>query len=150
MPKQLGEDPLGPFVITRVDGRDLLAPIIGEAEVFDLLLEMGDVLPREPFGVDVVLDGELLSRQAKGVPAHRMEDVIALHPLHPGDDIGRGVAFGVADVEPLARGIGEHVEDVIFGTGEIMDVAIEGVLLLPCLFPFVLNRSEIVAHTRRL
>jgi hypothetical protein len=71
---------------------------------------MGDVLPGELLRMLVVLNRELLGGEAKGIPAHRVKDVKALHPLHPGDDIGRGIAFRVADVKPLSRRIREHVQ----------------------------------------
>ena len=58
------------------------------------------------------LAGVLLGRQAVGVPAHRVQDVEAVHPLEAAEDIGGGVAFGVADVQAGAAGVREHVEDV--------------------------------------
>ena len=59
------------------------------------------------------LDGVLLGGQAVGVPAHRVQDVEAVHPLEAGQDVGGGVPFGVADVQPGPAGVGEHVEDVV-------------------------------------
>ena len=60
--------------------------------------------------------GVLLGRQAEGVPAHRVHHAAAPHPLIAADDVGGRVALGMADVQPVAAGVGEHVEDVeLFG-----------------------------------
>jgi hypothetical protein len=48
--------------------------------------------------------GILLRRQAEGVISHGMEDVIALHPLHPADDIRGGITFGMTGVQAYAAG----------------------------------------------
>ena len=66
-------------------------------------------------GMSAGLDGVLLGRQAEGVPAHRVQHVEAAHPLVPAQDVGGGVAFGMADVQPGAAGVGEHVQDVELG-----------------------------------
>ena len=60
------------------------------------------------------LDRVLFRRQAEGIPAHRMQHIEAAHALVARDDIGRGVAFGMADVQARAARIREHVEDVEF------------------------------------
>ena len=60
------------------------------------------------------LDGVLLGGQAKGVPAHGMQDVDPAHPFEAGNDVGGRVAFGMADVQPVAARIGKHVEHVVF------------------------------------
>ncbi len=66
-------------------------------------------------GMDAVLDGVLLGRQAEGVVAHRVQDVVALHATVAADDVGGGVALRVADVQARAAGVGEHVQDVELG-----------------------------------
>ena len=85
------------------------------------------------------------------VPAHGVEDVESLHPLHPSDDIGGGVAFRVADVEPGARGVGEHVEDIELGLcGEFGGVGrrLEGLAVVPDLLPLGLDDVRIVTVVR--
>src|SRR5688500_10855493 len=97
-----------------IGGVDFAGPVVAEAEGLDLALEGGDVgfggLARMLAGAD----GVLLGGKAEGVPAHRMKDVVALHALVAGEDIGGGVAFGMADVQARAGGVGEHVENVEF------------------------------------
>ena len=66
-------------------------------------------------GVDAVLDGGVLRRQAKGVEPHGMEHVVALHPSEPGMNVGWGHGIPVADVE-VSGGIGEHGELVPLGS----------------------------------
>ena len=60
------------------------------------------------------LDGVLLGGQTKGVPAHRMEHIVAERAFIAGEDIGGGVAFRVSNVQTRAGRVGEHVEDVEF------------------------------------
>ena len=48
------------------------------------------------------------------VPAHRMQNVEAAHPLVARDDVGGGVTFRMADMQSGAARIGEHVEHVKF------------------------------------
>ena len=140
----LEEDPLRPFVIAGIGGFDLFAPVIGKTQRLDLLFEVGDVLVGEDGRMLVIGNRELLRGEAEGVPAHRVKDVIALHPLHPRDDVARGVAFGVADVKTLPRRIREHVEGVVFGFGEVMGVAMEGIVLFPVFAPLGFEILKIV------
>ena len=69
----------------------------------------------DPRGACPVWIGVLLGGQAEGVPAHRVQDVEPAHPLVAAEDVGGGVALGVADVQARAAGVGEHVEDVELG-----------------------------------
>ncbi len=93
------------------------------------------------------LDGVLLRGQAEGVPAHRVQDVEALHPLVAADDVGGGVAFRMADVQARAAGVGEHVEHVVLRLRGI-EIRIaraggaEGLLGLPAGLPFGLEVAE--------
>ena len=61
------------------------------------------------------LDGVLLGRQAEGVPAHRVQDVVAERAAVTGQNVRGGVAFRMPDVQPRAGRVGEHVEDVELG-----------------------------------
>ena len=76
---ELLKDPLGPLVVILMRGRDLTAPVEGEADLLHLILEVLDVLLRDDMRVGVGLDGIVLCRQSEGVEAHREEDVVALH-----------------------------------------------------------------------
>ena len=61
------------------------------------------------------LDGVLLGGQAEGVPADRMQDVVAERAAIAGQNVRGGVAFRVPDMQPRAGRVGEHVEDVELG-----------------------------------
>ncbi len=108
----LQEDPLGPAVVRLVGGRHAAAGIVSQAQPPQLPAHVGHVgLGRHP-GVLAVLDRVLLGRQAEGVEAHRVQHVAAVHPLVAGVDVGADEAQRVADVQPAATGVREHVEHV--------------------------------------
>ncbi len=150
----LEEDPLGPADVGGVGGVDFAVPIVGEAEGLELGAEGGDVVFGGDAGVLASLDGVLLGGQAKGVPAHGVEDVFAEHAMVAGKDVGGGVAFGVADVEASSGGVGEHVEDVVFWVGRVeARVAWAGGakcgVLLPVGLPFGFDGREGVGAAGR-
>src|SRR5262249_44719534 len=101
------------------------------------------------------LDRVLLGGQAERVPAHRMEDVVALHALPPRDDVRADVADRVADVEARPRGVREHVEHVeLLARGIVVGIAgvrrAEGRPRLPARLPLRVDRARIVGVLRRL
>ncbi len=110
---ELDENPLGPFVVGGIGRVDLARPVIGKTDLPDLAAEIRDV----PFGrlarMGAGLHGVLLGGQAEGVPAHGMEDVEAAHPLVARNQIAGDVALGMADMQPRAGGVREHVERVV-------------------------------------
>ena len=144
---ELEENPLGPADELGIGGGDFAVPIVAEAERFQLALEGDDVRLGGDARVLAGLDGILFGGQAEGIPTHRVEDVEALAHLGAADDVGGGVAFGVADVESAARGIGEHIEDEELRLGGI-EVGVtgvrgaEGLLFVPNLLPLWLKFVE--------
>ena len=56
------------------------------------------------------LDGVLLGGQAERVEAHRVQHVVAGHALVPAEDVGADESERVADVQPDAGRVREHVE----------------------------------------
>jgi hypothetical protein len=74
-----------------------------------------------------------------------MQDIEASHPLITSNDIGRGVAFRVADMQTLARGIREHVKHIKFRLGAIL-VGPKCRVFLPVALPFRLNALRVVSH----
>ena len=144
---QLQEDPLGPADVSGIGGGDLAVPVVAEAERLQLALEGRDVGDGGDRRVLAGLDRVLLRGQAERVPAHRVEDVVALAALGAADDVGGGVAFGVADVEAGTGGVREHVEDEELRAGGI-EVRIarvrgaEGLLGIPAGLPGGLEGAE--------
>ncbi len=115
--EQTGEQPLFPAVVVRLAGGDFARPVDGQAQAFQLGLHVGDVLV-SPFGRrHLVLHRGVFGRHAEGVPAHRLQHVLALHALVAGDHVADGVVAHVAHVQ-LAAGVGEHrqaIEGVLAG-----------------------------------
>ena len=144
---ELEEDPLRPFEVAGVGGVHLAVPVVGKAERFELLGEVGDVRLRGDAGMRAGFDRILLRGQAKGVPAHRVQHVEAVHLLETADDVRGGVTLRVADVEAVAAGIGEHVEHEVLRLRGI-EVGITGVgravglVGLPLALPFRFKLGE--------
>ena len=149
---QLLEDPLGPVVELRIARGDHLVPVVVKSQLLQLPAEGPDVFLRKAFRMVSRRHGVLLRRQAEGVVPHRMEHVVALHPLHPAHDIRRRVALGMTGVQAHAAGVGEHVQRVELGLGKIPYVRMEGLVLLPVLLPFFLDHLRVVnaVHTFHL
>ena len=96
--EQLEENPLGPFVVTGVGGVDFPVPVKGETERLELGFEAGHILPGDNLRVDVVLNGEVLSGQAKGVPPHGIQHVVPLQAAFARHDVQGGIGAGMAHV----------------------------------------------------
>ncbi len=92
------------------------------------------------------LDGILLSRQAEGIKSHRVHDIIALHPLHSGHDIGGSIALRMAYMQTLSTGVGKHIEYIVLWLAEIIGIRPEGLVIFPVLLPLLFNRLVIVWH----
>ena len=79
-----------------------------------MALEFRHVLPCRDNRVLAAFHGILLRRQTECVPTHRMQHIEATHPFVAGDDIGCGVTFRVAYVQPCPTWVGKHVQNVKF------------------------------------
>ncbi len=112
--KQLQENPLRPLVIFWIRGIDLSVPVITEAEYLDLAPEGINVFAGRQTWMGAGLDGVFLRRQPEGIPAHRMQNISALHAQVATEDIRSRVSFRMPDVQPRPRRIRKHVEDVGF------------------------------------
>ena len=146
---QLQEDPLGPLVVFGVSGVDLAVPVKAQAQCLQLALEAGHVLGGHDFRVDVVLQGIVLGRQTKSIPAHRVQDIIAALTLFACHNIQRGIAAGVANMQAGRRRVREFYQCIELGFG-MVDLSMEGVFILPYLLPFGLNGLEIIFHKASL
>ena len=105
----------------------------------DLALRVG-LLRRREVGVvrqrRVAADAEVvlhpaLGRQAVVVPAHRVEDLLAAHPLVAGDQVGVGVGEDVPDVQRAGDGRRGSVDrvDLLAGLGAVEGVGVVGLPL---------------------
>ena len=106
----LQEDPLRPPVVVDVGGRRTAPRVVAEPERAQLALHVRDVLLGGDARVRARLHRVLLGRQAERVVAHRVQHVEAVHALEARVHVGGDVAERVADVEPDAARVREHVE----------------------------------------
>jgi len=105
-------------VIGGVAGGELAAPVQRQAQKLELVAHGRDVGPGPVAGVDAALHGRVLGRHAEGVPAHGVQDVVALRPLVTRHHVAHHIVAGVAHVD-VARRIGEHLEHVIGRTAGV-------------------------------
>src|SRR5439155_16747344 len=85
----LQENPLRPFVISRVGRVDLPLPIVRKTDPLQLALELRHVFTRGDRRMLTGFDRVLLRRQTEGVPAHWVQDVEATHAFIARDDVSR-------------------------------------------------------------
>ncbi len=111
----LQEDPLGPLVVVRVDRGERPALVVAQAQPAQLDLHVLDVGLGRDARVRAGLHGVLLGRQAEGVEAQGVQDVVAGHPLVAGEDVGGDVPERVSDVQARTGGVREHVHDELLG-----------------------------------
>jgi len=98
---QLEEQPLGPLVVRRVCGAQLVGPVEHAADAFQLLAEPADVALDQRLGMDVGTNREVLAMDAEGVEPDRLEHVVAAHPREPAVDIGAREGVDIAHVQAL-------------------------------------------------
>ena len=144
---KLLEDPLRPLVVLLIRGVDFAVPVVAEPERLNLFTEAIDVLLRSDRGMRAGLNCVLLSRESKGVPAHRMQHIKTPHALITAENICGGIAFGMTDMQACAAGIGKHVEAIELGLCRVKVIDLERLLRLPVVLPLLLNSCEIIiAH----
>ena len=136
------EEPLVPLVILGIARGDLALPRVADAQALELALHVRDVAAGRDLGMNPALDGRVLGRQAEGVPAKGMEDVVAAHPLRAGDDVADDVVPHVPDVS-MSRGIGEHLETVELRPRRV-DAHLEGTRVGPSLLPLLVEVLRMV------
>ena len=117
--EELLEDPLGPPVVAGIGGVDLPAPVVGEAQRLELAAKSRHVALGGGAGMGAGAQRVLLGGQPEGVPADGVQHVEAAHALVAGDDVGCGIALGMAHMKPVAAGVGKHVQHVVLGPGPV-------------------------------
>ncbi len=147
--EQAQEDPLGPAVVLGLMGRDLAAPVHGDAPGPELLTKARD----RPLGRDPrVLTGPdrmILGGQTERVVPHGLKHAEAVAAPVVSDRIADRVDLEVADVG-LAGGVGEHDDHVGLGLLRI-EAGVAGIRHLPRLLlrpdplPLALEGARVVA-----
>ena len=118
--EHLQEKPLVPLVVFGLAGGDLQIPVVGEAHAMHLALHLGDVGDGPVARVHAALDRGVLGGQSERVPAHGVLDVVAAHPHIARQRIADRIIAHVAHMQ-AAAGIGQHLDDVIFGRARMRD-----------------------------
>ncbi|MCY1164210.1 hypothetical protein D9M73_40830 [compost metagenome] len=114
--KHLQKQPLVPLVITRVAGGDFARPVNGQPHRLHLLFHVGDVVVGPLRRRHAVFHGCVFGRQAKGIPAHGHQHVVALHAQIAREHVVDGVVAHMAHVQ-LAAGVRQHGAGVILALG---------------------------------
>ena len=138
------KDPLAPAIVVGAAGLNGAIQVVGEAHAPHRGERLVHVLIRPGGSLRVVLDGSVLSGQAKGVKADGVQHVKAAHAGLTGHGIADGVVARVAHVQ-VARRIREHFEHVLLG---LAGVGVDGkeVGVLPGLHPLGLNGLRVVSR----
>src|SRR4051794_9971534 len=144
-----GEDPLIPFVVLGLAGRELAFPVEREAEAPQLQLHVGDVVVRPLCRRYLVRHRRVFRRQPERIPAHRLQHVEAAHAVVPGENVADRIVPHVPHVQ-LSRGVGEH--------GQAIELPLRGVFFdveragtFPERLSFAFDRLRIVGvlHAKR-
>src|SRR6185369_2914654 len=81
------KEPLVPFIVVRPVRRDFARPVIADTQPLHLSAHVRDVFFGPITRLDTTLDGSLLGRLAKAVPANRMHYVESAQALVPGERV---------------------------------------------------------------
>ena len=100
--EELEEDPLRPFIILGIRGIDLAVPVEGIAKGMQLILKPCHVILGHDPGMNVILNCIVFRRQTKGIPAHGIQHVIALHSSLSCNDVQRRIWSGMTYVKSLS------------------------------------------------
>ena len=130
-------------VVARVAGRDLARPVERQAHRLQLRPHRVDVGVGPGRRMGVVLHRGVFRRHAEGVPAHRMQDVVAAGAPEARDHVAHRVVAHVPHMD-AARRIREHLEHVVFRP-RIGVQRLEDARLRPGLAPFRLGFAHVVA-----
>ena len=143
---ELQEQPLGPAVVLGIGGVQPPTPV----EAQPVPLERGrlglDVGVRPLRRVGVVLDRRVLGGQPEGVPADRVQHVVALQLQVPGHDVAHHERLGVTHVQVAGR-VREHVQHVAPLRRAVVGRH-EGLVLGPVRLPPLLRGGRVVAMLR--
>ena len=142
--KELCKDPLRPAIILRVARVYLAAPIDTRANAAKLGGKVGDIRRGRLLRRFARLDGVILCREAKAIPAHRVEHFMTKTAPEARYCIDNGMLHKVPCMHPCSARVWEHASHIIlwFGRGVIRPVAL---VFCPVLLPFWLDFCRIVS-----
>ena len=131
------------LVIGGVAGREFPGPVERQPDRPQLLLHRGDVVIGPGLGSDLALDRGVLGRQAEGVPAHRVQHIVALGAHEPRQHVAQRIIADMPDMDAPGR-VGEHLQHVIFWP-RIVVFRREDRLLVPLALPARLGFAGVIA-----
>ena len=133
--QELQENPLRPFVVIGVGGRENVTPVHHDSGPLDLPLEVGNVRGDQGGRMRPYLEGVVLRVNPESVIAKRLKDIVSLEPLKSSIYVTANEGEKVAHVEPFGRRIREHHQGVV-RVGSTGDVDGVGLPLAPPVLPF--------------
>ena len=89
-------------------------------------------------------NGVLFGRQPEGVPSHRVQHLRAGHAPVTADDVGGRVSLGMAHMQAVTGGVGEHVEDIELVASGFERAGVKGLVLVPVGLPVGLDTGGVV------
>src|SRR5262249_47360761 len=85
------------------------------ANLVELAAKRANILVRPHTGMDAFFNGIVFGRQSKRVPSHGVEHFIPLQGFVTAPHVRQDIPTPMADVQPRPRGIGKHVQAIVFG-----------------------------------
>ena len=146
--QQLQENPLGPLVVRRIGGGQLVRPVDHEPNAAQLAPEVLDVARDQLHRVDADLERIVLRVDAERVEPERLEHRVSLETLESSIDVVPREREHVADVQSFGRRVREH-HQLVERTLRAVQVGRVGPLGAPALLPFALDGNRIVARRAR-
>ena len=133
-------------IIFGIAGRQFARPVDRQAQRLHLIAHVGDVLVGPVTRVAAAGHGRVFGRHAEGVPAHRVQNVVARRHLVARDHVAHRVVAHMADVDAPRR-IGKHFKDIVFRL-VVRTHRLEDIRLRPCGLPAGFDLGRGVAGHR--
>ncbi len=130
-------------IIGRIAGGQFAGPVERQAHRLQLALHRLDVLVGPVARVDAIVARRILGRQAEGVPAHRVQHVVAHGAAPARDHVAHRIVAHMAHVDAPRR-IGEHLEHVVFRP-RVVVLRLEQLRLVPGRLPAGFGSAGIVS-----
>src|SRR5690606_27619038 len=142
---KLDKDPLRPFVIIRVGGTYLPAPIKREPDLIQLFPVPIDIGLRGNGRMLSRLDGILFRWQPEGIVSHGMQHIKSLMPFIACINITGYISQGMPNMQSRPRWVGKHIQHVKLFLFRIV-FCFKSLVLGPKPLPLLLNFLKIVIH----
>ena len=139
---ELLEQPLSPLVVLGIRGVQAAAPVSGNSVTLEGLSLSLNVLVRPLLGVSVVLNGCVLSGQAEGVPANRVQNIVAALFEVAGVHVTNSECLRVTHVK-VTGGVREHIQHILAALGGVTG-GLENLRFVPVGAPLGFHSAEVV------